>query len=177
MGGLRTAYLVHDGESEAFVHHLIGGHFTGSMVRHVLEAIAYHAGICLHVRVICGRDPHHIAEAEFKALARALRAADVQGIEALLQPASAMGPTTLIRQLLPRLIVVAEVGWHGERTLPWDRLRPIIERESAHLGRAIPRRSAARIVEGRAPQAGTRPVPPSGARFGAGMEPAPLGSL
>ena len=44
-------YLVHDGESEAFVHHLIGGHFTGSMVRHVLEAIAYHAGICLHVRV------------------------------------------------------------------------------------------------------------------------------
>ncbi|MDO4899627.1 imidazoleglycerol-phosphate dehydratase HisB [Actinomyces sp.] len=68
-------YLVHDGESEAFVHHLIGGHFTGSMVRHCLEAIAYHAGICLHVRVISGRDPHHIAEAEFKALARALRAA------------------------------------------------------------------------------------------------------
>jgi len=68
-------YLMHDGESEAFVHHLIGGHFTGSMVRHCLEAIAYHAGICLHVRVISGRDPHHIAEAEFKALARALRAA------------------------------------------------------------------------------------------------------
>ncbi|CED91009.1 MULTISPECIES: imidazoleglycerol-phosphate dehydratase HisB [Actinomyces] len=68
-------YLVHDGESEAFVHHLIGGHFTGSMVRHCLEAIAYHAGICLHVRVISGRDPHHIAEAEFKALARALRTA------------------------------------------------------------------------------------------------------
>ena len=45
------------------------------MVRHVLEAIAYHAGICLHVRVISGRDPHHIAEAEFKALARALRTA------------------------------------------------------------------------------------------------------
>ena len=68
-------YLVHEGESEAFVHHLIGGHFTGSMVRHVLEAVAYHAGICLHVRVLSGRDPHHIAEAEFKALARALRAA------------------------------------------------------------------------------------------------------
>lgn len=68
-------YLVHDGESEAFVHHLIGGHFTGSMVRHCLEAIAYHARICLHVRVISGRDPHHIAEAEFKALARALRTA------------------------------------------------------------------------------------------------------
>ena len=68
-------YLVHTGESEAFIHHLIGGHFTGSMVRHVLEAIAYHAGICLHVRVVSGRDPHHIAEAEFKSLARALRAA------------------------------------------------------------------------------------------------------
>ena len=68
-------YLVHDGESEAFVHHLIGGHFTGSMVRHVFESIAYHAGICLHVRVLAGRDPHHIAEAEFKALARALRTA------------------------------------------------------------------------------------------------------
>ncbi|WP_127842245.1 imidazoleglycerol-phosphate dehydratase HisB [Actinomyces wuliandei] len=68
-------YLVHEGESEAFVHHLIGGHFTGSMVRHVLEAIAYHAGVCLHVRVISGRDPHHVAEAEFKALARALRVA------------------------------------------------------------------------------------------------------
>lgn len=68
-------YLAHDGESEAFVHHLIGGHFTGSMVRHVLEAIAHHAGICLHVRVISGRDPHHVAEAEFKALARALRTA------------------------------------------------------------------------------------------------------
>ncbi|MBF0697358.1 imidazoleglycerol-phosphate dehydratase HisB [Actinomyces bowdenii] len=68
-------YLVHEGESEAFIHHLIGGHFTGSMVRHVLEAIAYHAGICLHMRVVSGRDPHHIAEAEFKALARALRTA------------------------------------------------------------------------------------------------------
>lgn len=68
-------YLVHDGESEAFVHHLVGGHFTGSMVRHVLEALAYHAGICLHVRVLAGRDPNHIAEAEFKALARALRTA------------------------------------------------------------------------------------------------------
>ena len=48
-------------------------HFTGSLVRHVMESIAMHAGICLHLHVISGRDPHHIAEAEFKALARALR--------------------------------------------------------------------------------------------------------
>ena len=33
----------------------------------------YFTGICLHLHVISGRDPHHIAEAEFKALARALR--------------------------------------------------------------------------------------------------------
>ena len=47
---------------------MIGGHFTGSLVRHVMESIAMHAGICLHLHVISGRDPHHIAEAEFKAL-------------------------------------------------------------------------------------------------------------
>mgnify|MGYP002719754099 CR=1 FL=1 len=68
-------YLVHRGEPEGFEFHLIGGHFTGSMVRHVLEAIAYHAGICIHMTVVSGRDPHHIAEAQFKALARALREA------------------------------------------------------------------------------------------------------
>lgn len=68
-------YLVHTGEPEGFEFHLIGGHFTGSMVRHVLEAIAFHAGICLHMEVVAGRDPHHIAEAQFKALARALREA------------------------------------------------------------------------------------------------------
>ncbi len=33
------------------------------------------AGLALHVRVLAGRDPHHIVEAQFKALARALRAA------------------------------------------------------------------------------------------------------
>jgi imidazoleglycerol-phosphate dehydratase len=68
-------YLVHTGEPEGFEYHLIGGHFTGSMVRHVFEAITFHAGITVHVRVLRGRDPHHIAEAEFKAFARALRQA------------------------------------------------------------------------------------------------------
>lgn len=68
-------YLVHEGEPEGQERHLIGGHFTGSMTRHVFEAIAYHAGICLHVDLIRGRDPHHIVEAQFKALARALRVA------------------------------------------------------------------------------------------------------
>ncbi|MDA8796725.1 imidazoleglycerol-phosphate dehydratase HisB [Aquiluna sp.] len=68
-------YLVHDGEPAGFEYHLIGGHFTGSMVRHVFEAIAHNAGITLHVSLLGGRDAHHIAEAQFKAFARALRAA------------------------------------------------------------------------------------------------------
>jgi imidazoleglycerol-phosphate dehydratase len=68
-------YLVHGGEPAGFAHHLIGGHFTGSMVRHVFEAIAFNAGLTMHITVIAGRDPHHIAEAEFKAFARAFRTA------------------------------------------------------------------------------------------------------
>jgi imidazoleglycerol-phosphate dehydratase len=68
-------YLVHTGEPDGFEFHLIGGHFTGSMVRHVFEAITFHAGLTVHVTVLAGRDPHHIAEAEFKAFARAFRKA------------------------------------------------------------------------------------------------------
>lgn len=68
-------YLVHAGEPAGFEFHLIGGHFTGSMVRHVLEAITFNAGLTVHVNVLAGRDPHHIAEAEFKAFARAFRQA------------------------------------------------------------------------------------------------------
>ncbi|TFD69884.1 imidazoleglycerol-phosphate dehydratase HisB [Cryobacterium gelidum] len=68
-------YLVHTGEPAGFEFHLIGGHFTGSMVRHVFEAITFHAGLTVHVTVLGGRDPHHIAEAEFKAFARAFRLA------------------------------------------------------------------------------------------------------
>ncbi len=68
-------FLVHSGEPQGFEFHLIGGHFTGSMVRHVFEAIAYNAGLTLHVTVLAGRDAHHIAEAQFKALARAMRKA------------------------------------------------------------------------------------------------------
>jgi imidazoleglycerol-phosphate dehydratase len=68
-------YLVHSGEPAGFEFHLIGGHFTGSMVRHVFEAITMHAGLTVHLAVLAGRDPHHIAEAEFKAFARAFRQA------------------------------------------------------------------------------------------------------
>ena len=68
-------YVIHEGEPEGQQYHLIGGHFTGSMTRHVFESFAYHAGICLHIDVLRGRDPHHIVECQFKALARALREA------------------------------------------------------------------------------------------------------
>ncbi len=68
-------YLVHTGEPAGFEFHLIGGHFTGSMVRHVFEAITHHAALTVHITVLGGRDPHHIAEAEFKAFARAMRQA------------------------------------------------------------------------------------------------------
>lgn len=68
-------YLVHSGEPAGFEYHLIGGHFTGSMVRHVFEAISYNAALTVHIRVLDGRDPHHIAEAEFKSFARAFRQA------------------------------------------------------------------------------------------------------
>jgi imidazoleglycerol-phosphate dehydratase len=70
-----SGFLVHSGEPAGFEFHRIGGHFTGSMVRHVFEAITFNAGITVHVRVLDGRDPHHIAEAEFKAFARAMRKA------------------------------------------------------------------------------------------------------
>ena len=68
-------YLVHSGEPAGFELHLIGGHFTGSMLRHVFEAISFNARLTTHITVVGGRDPHHIAEAEFKAFARAFRQA------------------------------------------------------------------------------------------------------
>jgi len=68
-------YCVHEGEPEGQAYVLIGGQYVGSLTRHVMESLAHSAGIALHVRVLSGRDPHHVVEAQFKALARALRAA------------------------------------------------------------------------------------------------------
>jgi imidazoleglycerol-phosphate dehydratase len=68
-------YCVHSGEPESMVGFVIGGHYPAVLNRHVFESLAFHAGLALHVRVLGGRDPHHITEAEFKAVARALRAA------------------------------------------------------------------------------------------------------
>jgi imidazoleglycerol-phosphate dehydratase len=68
-------YCVHDGEPEGQQYVVIGGTYVGSLTRHVFETLAHNAGIALHVRVLSGRDPHHVVEAQFKAVARALRAA------------------------------------------------------------------------------------------------------
>jgi len=68
-------YVVHTGEPAGQEYVLIGGTYVGSLTRHVWESFAGNAGIALHVRVLAGRDPHHIVEAQFKAVARALRAA------------------------------------------------------------------------------------------------------
>ncbi len=71
-------YCVHTGEPAGQESVLIGGGsggvaYPGSLTRHVLETIAFHAQICVHLTVMAGRDPHHIVECQFKALARALR--------------------------------------------------------------------------------------------------------
>lgn len=66
-------YCAHSGEPAGQEYALIGGHFAGSLTRHVLETLAFHAQLALHVRVLAGRDPHHVAEAQFKAVARAMR--------------------------------------------------------------------------------------------------------
>jgi imidazoleglycerol-phosphate dehydratase len=68
-------YFVHTGEPDGQAYAVIGGSYSGSLTAHVMESFAQHAGIALHVRVLAGRDPHHLVEAQFKALARALRAA------------------------------------------------------------------------------------------------------
>jgi imidazoleglycerol-phosphate dehydratase len=65
-------YVVH--HEPAGMAPLIGSYDT-TLTRHVFESMASSAAICLHVRVLEGRNPHHIVEAQFKAVARALRGA------------------------------------------------------------------------------------------------------
>jgi len=71
-------YCVHLGEPEGQQFVSIGpgqsgAGYLGSLTQHVFETLAHHAQIALHVRVLSGRDPHHIVESQFKAVARALR--------------------------------------------------------------------------------------------------------
>ncbi|MEA3187765.1 MAG: imidazoleglycerol-phosphate dehydratase [Chthoniobacter sp.] len=52
----------------------IGG-FSFQLVEEFLRGFAVHAGINLHVEILYGRDPHHMAESVFKGLAKAVDAA------------------------------------------------------------------------------------------------------
>ncbi|MBP3853220.1 MAG: imidazoleglycerol-phosphate dehydratase HisB [Erysipelotrichaceae bacterium] len=51
------------------------GELSCEMVEEFLRALAFHAGITLHVNVLYGKNDHHKIEAVFKALARALKQA------------------------------------------------------------------------------------------------------
>jgi len=62
-------YVVH---VEPEVVELIGSYDT-TLTRHIWESLAASAQVCLHVRVLTGRNAHHVVEAQFKAVARALR--------------------------------------------------------------------------------------------------------
>jgi imidazoleglycerol-phosphate dehydratase len=62
-------YCVHE---EPDLVELIGSYDT-TLTRHIWESLAAAAQICLHVRVLSGRNAHHLVEAQFKAVARALR--------------------------------------------------------------------------------------------------------
>jgi imidazoleglycerol-phosphate dehydratase len=48
------------------------GHFDTELVPEFLRALAQHAGLTLHVKLIHGQNSHHIVEAIFKGLGRAL---------------------------------------------------------------------------------------------------------
>jgi imidazoleglycerol-phosphate dehydratase len=51
------------------------GTYDTTLTRHFFETLGASAAICIHLAVLSGRNPHHIVEAQFKAFARALRAA------------------------------------------------------------------------------------------------------
>jgi len=63
-------YLVH--EEPDRMAPMIGAYDT-TLTRHIFESFVAQAQICLHLRVPYGRNAHHIVEAQFKAVARALR--------------------------------------------------------------------------------------------------------
>jgi imidazoleglycerol-phosphate dehydratase len=62
-------YLVHE---EPTLIELIGTYDT-TLTRHIWESIVATSQITLHVRVLSGRNAHHVVEAQFKSVARALR--------------------------------------------------------------------------------------------------------
>lgn len=68
-------YFVMRGEPDHMVSQIIGGHYATVINHHFFETLALNSRTTLHVICHYGRDPHHITEAEYKAVARALRQA------------------------------------------------------------------------------------------------------
>lgn len=70
-------YVVHDEPMD--MAPMIGPEYPASMTRHVWESFGHHARMTLHVSVLRAANPgqkpdaHHVVEAQFKAVARALR--------------------------------------------------------------------------------------------------------
>lgn len=64
-------YLVHH---EPDIVELIGT-FDTTLGKHIWESFVAEARIALHIRVLEGRNAHHVYEAQFKAVARALKVA------------------------------------------------------------------------------------------------------
>jgi imidazoleglycerol-phosphate dehydratase len=64
-------YLVY---SVPLEHSMIGS-FDGRLTEDFLYAFAHNAGLDLHVELRYGKSPHHVVEAVFKGVARALRVA------------------------------------------------------------------------------------------------------
>lgn len=62
-------YLMHQ---ETDIAPMIGSYDT-TMTKHIWESFVNTADITLHIKVLEGRNAHHVVEAQFKAVARALR--------------------------------------------------------------------------------------------------------
>ena len=60
-------YVVH---REPEIVELVGT-FDTTLTRHIWESIVAEAKICLHIRVLEGRNAHHVIEAQFKEIGRA----------------------------------------------------------------------------------------------------------
>jgi len=73
-------YLIH---RQPETVELIGTYDT-TLTRHIWESLIAEARIALHVRVLEGRNAHHVMEAQFKAVARALRdAVSREGVDGI----------------------------------------------------------------------------------------------
>ncbi len=75
------ARVVLDFSNRAFLAYRVpamnrpGGAFDVGLIKEFFRALTINAGMTVHVDLFAGEDPHHVSEAVFKALARALDAA------------------------------------------------------------------------------------------------------